>query len=227
MTPAQTPDQEATAARLKDELRQASASFRKKTARHQIRSRDAIYCAFSTPHFTVARSEAQRDAAQRLRRFGISEAEVAGRRVLDLGCNNGAMLFQLSNLAPASGLGVEYDPDKVDLAKRIATFARIDGLEFRVGDLDHLEAADLPGPFDIVFCLAIEAHVQRPAHLYDLLGAVTRGNLYFEANSPAATDDVLAELRRVGFTEIRHLGACDDDIRPSNNRRPLFTAIRR
>jgi 2-polyprenyl-3-methyl-5-hydroxy-6-metoxy-1,4-benzoquinol methylase len=183
-----------------------------------------IYCAFSTPRFTVRREEAQRDAVRRLEQFGLEPEDVAGKRVLDLGCNNGAMLFQLSNYAPTLGLGIEYDPEKVDLARRIAAFAGVDGLEFRAGDLDRLDAADLGGPFEIVLCLAVEAHVRKPRHLYQLLAAVTRGKLLFEANGSTPPEKVLSELTKAGFRDIRHLGTCDDDIVPRNNRRPIFSA---
>lgn len=213
-----------TAARLKDELRRESASFRKKSSRHRLKTSNAIYCAFSTPRFSVAREEAQRDAGRRLQRFGIVPDQVRGKRILDLGCNNGAMLFQLSNYGPARSLGIEYDRGKVELAQRIAEFAAIGQLEFRVGDLDQMQAADVGAPFDIVLCLAIEAHVKNPAHLYELLAGVTRGRLYFEANASTPPDDVSSELRRVGFAEIERLGVCDDDIVPKNNRRPLFSA---
>jgi SAM-dependent methyltransferase len=216
---------EAAERALKDELRRASASFRKKRSRHWLSTKDVIYCAFSTPGFTVHRDEAQRDAARRLEQFGLRSEHVGGRRVLDLGCNNGAMLFQLSNYAPALGLGIEYDPEKVDLARRIAAFAGVESLEFRTGDLDRLDAADLPGPFDLVLCLAVEAHVRKPRHLYQLLAAVTRGKLLFEANGSTEPDKVMSELGRVGFQGIRHLGTCDDDIVPRNNRRPIFSAV--
>lgn len=219
-------EEAATAAKFKDELREASASFRKKSARHKLRTREAIYCAFSTPRFTVTREESQRDAERRLERFGIGIEQVRGKRVLDLGCNNGAMLFQVSNLEPAYGLGVEYDAEKVDLAKRIAAFAHLKNLEFRVGDLDQTAASVLGAPFDVVLCLAIEAHVRNPDHLYELLAAVTRGTLYFEANGSTPPDDVTANLHKVGFSRIEHLGACDDDIVPRNNRRPLFSALK-
>lgn len=226
MKQVESPSNEAaTTALLKDDLRRESASFRKKATRHRLRTRDAIYCAFSTPRFSVAREEAQRDAGRRLQRFGIVPDQVRGRRVLDLGCNNGAMLFQLSNHEPACGLGIEYDPEKVQLARRIAEFAAIEHLEFRVGDLDQMQAADVGGPFDIVLCLAIEAHVKDPAHLYELLAAITRGRLYFEANSSTRPDDVRAKLQQVGFSEIVHLGVCDDDVVPRNNRRPLLSAV--
>ncbi len=134
------------------------------------------------------------------------------------------MLFQISNHAPLLGLGVEYDPEKVDLARRIASFAGVESLEFRTGDLDQLDAVDLGGPFDLVLCLAVEAHVRKPKHLYQLLAAVTRGRLLFEANASTPPEKVLSELTKAGLRDIRHLGTCDDDIVPRNNRRPIFSA---
>jgi 2-polyprenyl-3-methyl-5-hydroxy-6-metoxy-1,4-benzoquinol methylase len=221
------PAAESAAAReLREELRTASASFRKKDSRHFLSTRNVIYCAFSTPGFSVAKSEAQRDAARRLEQFGLAPQDFRGRTVLDLGCNNGAMLFQISNYGPARGLGIEFDPEKVDLARRIAAFAGIHCLEFRVGDLDAIEAQDIGGLFDVVLCLAIEAHVQRPDHLYQLLAQVTRGVLLFEANASTKPKSVVAALAKCGFSEIRHLGTCDDDIVPRNNRRPIFLARR-
>lgn len=217
-------DRAAAEARLKEELRAASASFRKKKSRHFLSTADVIYCAFSTPAFTVRRDEAQRDAARRLEQFGVRAEHIRGKRLLDLGCNNGAILFQLSNFQPAAGLGIEYDPEKVDLARRIAAFAGIERLEFRVGDLDALEPRDIGEPFDVVLCLAIEAHVQDPDHLYRLLAGITRGQLLFEANASTSPKSVTKALDKAGFHDIVHLGTCDDDIVPRNNRRPIFSA---
>ncbi len=214
----------ATARQLKDELRDVSASFRKKKSRHFLSTRDVIYCAFSTPRFSVTRDEAQRDARRRLEQFGLRAESVRGKRVLDLGCNNGAMLFQISNYEPALGVGIEYDPEKIDLARRIASFAGIERIEFRVGDLDALDALAVGGPFDVVLCLAVEAHVQDPDHLYRLLADVTRGVLLFEANASTKPKSVESALAKCGFSDIRHLGTCDDDIVPRNNRRPIFQA---
>lgn len=218
------PDRVAAAHALKNELRVASASFRKRGKRHFLATPDVIYCAFSTPALSVRRDEAQRDAARRLFRFGIGEPDVRGKRLLDLGSNNGAMLFELSSFGPASGLGVEFDPEKVDLARRIAVFAGLDTLEFRQADVDQLDATDLGPPFDVVLCLALEAHVQKPKRLYELLADLTRGKLYFEANASTRPKEVESALRAAGFEDIRHLGVCDDDIVPRNNRRPIFTA---
>ncbi len=198
----------AAARSLKDELRAASASFRKRDKRHFLATPDVIYCAFSTPAFAVVREEAQRDASRRLYRFGLGEADVRGKRVLDLGSNNGAMLFQLSNFGLASGLGVEFDAEKVDLARRIADFAGLAGLEFRQADVDELVAKDLGFPFEVVLCLALEAHVQKPKRLYALLGELTRGKLLLRGQrlDEAEGGRGAAARRRIhGYQEPRRL----------------------
>lgn len=209
--------------RLKDELLNACRTFHAERGRHELKQ-PRIYCAFQTPALVVARDEAQRDAALRLRRFGIGTAELKGKRVLDLGCNAGAMLFQASQHGVGRGLGLEFDEEKVAIARRIAAFSGLNELEFRAADIDRTEAKDVGGPFDVVFCLAIEAHVKSPDHLYRLLGTVTGELLCFEGNSSTDPAEVERRLRDAGFRDVAFLGVCDDDMRPENNCRPLLVA---
>lgn len=208
---------------IRDRLLTASGSFHKKTGRHELRTRDVIYCAFSIPGFTVTPEESQRDASKRIAHFGLTADSVAGRSVLDLGCNAGAMLLQLSNFEPASGLGIEYDVDKVQLATEIAQHAGVGNLRFEQGDIDALDAAEL-GVFDIVLALAIEGHVQQPDRLYALLGNVTGDLLCFEGNSTCDMTAVRERLSAGGFVDFVDLGFCDDDIDPRNNTRPQLLA---
>src|SRR5690606_27924540 len=121
---------------IKQQLRKTSESFRKKTGRHIIKSKEKIYCAFALPKLVVSREEAQRDASMRLARFGIRPEDVTGKRILDLGCNNGAMLFQLSNYSPSYCLGVEYDSEKVQIANKIIDFNSLKAFDVREGDVD-------------------------------------------------------------------------------------------
>lgn len=208
---------------LKDRLRSASRTFRKKEGRHKLKSEDLIYCAFNTDRFTVGRDEAQRSAPERLGRFGLTRANVEGKTALDLGCHNGAMLLELSNLGPASGLGIEYDADKVALAREIATYCGLSDLRFEEGDVDQLEARAL-GTFDIVFALAIEAHVLNSDHLYELLGQVTGELLCFEGNAGCNVEEVELKLMSSGFKNVTYLGLCSDDIQITNNKRPIIVA---
>jgi SAM-dependent methyltransferase len=217
---AHTPDD------IRTRLRGASGSFRKKDGRHELRTKNVMYCAFSTPNFTVAPKEAQRDAGKRVAHFGLTAENVRGKSVLDLGSNAGAMLFQLSNFAPRAGLGIEYDRDKVDLANEIAAHAAIPDVRFEQGDLDKLTAAEI-GVHDIVLALAIEGHVNNPERLYRLLGEVTGEMLCFEGNSNCDMAAARKHLKAAGFTRMVDLGFCDDDRDPRNNRRPQLLARKR
>ncbi|MBX9452111.1 MAG: class I SAM-dependent methyltransferase [Mesorhizobium sp.] len=208
---------------FKERLRDTSRTFRKKEGRHTLKSENVIYCAFGTDRFTVGRNEAQRSAPERLARFGLSRANVEGRSALDLGCHNGAMLMELTNLGPSHGLGIEYDAEKVAIAREIATYCGLNQLHFEQGDLDLLDAAAL-GTFDVVFALAIEAHVLDAGRLYALLGKVTGDILCFEGNGNCDVDAVKESLQAVGFQTIHYIGFCDDDIVPANNKRPMLVA---
>jgi hypothetical protein len=208
---------------IRARLLSASGSFRKKAGRHELRTKDVMYCAFSTPNFTITPEESQRDATKRVAAFGLTREQVEGRTVLDLGSNAGAMLFEISNFHPAAGLGIEYDSDKVDLATEIATLASIPDLRFEAGDIDLLDAATV-GVHDIVFALAIEGHVQDPDRLYELLGKVTGDLLCFEGNGKCDMDYVRSRLSLAGFGDFVDLGFCQDDRDPRNNNRPQMLA---
>ncbi|MGJ7461878.1 class I SAM-dependent methyltransferase [Halomonas sp. MA07-2] len=206
-------------------LQDASRSFRKKSDRHYLKSQGLIYSAFSVAGFSVARELAQRDAESRIQQFSLPDTIWQGARVLDLGCNNGAMLFQASNLGIQCGLGIEYDQDKVELALKITNTAGLKNLEFQQGDIDQLLASDLE-PYDIVFALAIERHVNDVEKLYLLLGKVTSKVLCFEGNGGCDIDVVKEKLIAVGFRDFSYKGFCQDDVVPSNNRRPVLLAFK-
>ena len=65
-------------------------------------------------------------------------------RVLDLGCGNGDLL---SRLRPAEGIGVDFSPAMVAVAKN-----RYPHLQFIVGDIENAETIRLlgPRPFDVI-----------------------------------------------------------------------------
>lgn len=208
---------------IRERLLTASGSFRKKDGRHELRTRGVMYCAFSTPNFSIDPAESQRDAAKRVAHFRLTADNVAGKSVLDLGSNAGAMLFQLSNFRPRVGLGIEYDQDKVDLANEIARSARIPGVRFEQGDIDQLDP-NAVGVHDIVLALAIEGHVNQPRRLYQFLGEVTGSLLCFEGNNKCDMRVVRKQLKRAGFGRMVDLGYCNDDRDPRNNRRPQLLA---
>ncbi|MEO0344834.1 MAG: methyltransferase domain-containing protein [Pseudomonadota bacterium] len=210
---------------LRDRLREASLTFKKRGTRHTCRAQ-RIYNSMELPHFSVSPSEAQRNCALRFRTLGINAVDIEGKRLLDLGSNIGGMLLEAQRLGPRQSIGIEYDAEKIELSRTIAAYNGFNSLEFRQADIDLLEAQDLGEPFDTVFCFAIEAHVKKPERLFRLLAEVTATKLYFEGNSSTAAEAAEASLRAVGFKHVESLGMCDDDFLPENNNRPLLVAIK-
>lgn len=208
---------------LLGQLSDASRSFKKKTARHTLKSQGLIYSSFTVGEYCVPRELAQRDAKTRIAQFDLLPSEWEGKRVLDLGCNNGAMLFHLTNVGIASGLGIEYDADKVAVAQEISDFVGVNHLHFQQGDIDALDAEAL-GTFDIVMALAIEAHVNQPERLFELLGRVTERVLCFEGNSGCDIKATRQRLLACGFIRVEYKGFCTDDVVANNNKRPVLIA---
>lgn len=200
-----------------------AGSFHAASGRRERHDKSRPFASFITRNVSVLPASAQLDTAERLRRFGVGAKHIREKTILDLGANLGSTLFQLSNFMPTRALGIEFDDAKVALATEVTAESKLDNLEFRVGDLDKLSPAEL-GEFDVVFCLALEGHLIDREHLFQILGAVTASELYYEGNSGCDVNEVAAALRDVGFVEVNYLGSCSDGTQPANNVRPLISA---
>ena len=202
-----------------------SKTFRsdKEGNRHVCKT-ERIYCSFTVPGLVVRAEEAQRNAARRFARYGMTKSDLTGKRILDLGCHAGGMLFAAQEFQPGQCMGVEYDLNKVRVARRIAAFADLPQVHFQQGDIDRTSPRALGGEHDVVFCFALERHLTRRHRLCRLLGRVTRDLLLFETNSQTDPAQVERELRRNGFRHVEQLGMCDDDSCPENNVRHLLKA---
>lgn len=103
--------------------------------------------------------------------------ELRTMSILDIGCYDGWILHQLSDLPFARMVGVE--PRERNLRKG-QVIREILGLstrvEFRVGDLESLGQE----PFDIVLCTGVLHHVESPAAALRRLHAVCRRLLILE-----------------------------------------------
>lgn len=208
---------------IKARLREVSIDFNTNGGRHTC-SQGKVYNSFSLPGFSV--DGAQRDCAKRHERLGTI-GQLYGKRVLDLGSNVGGMLLHAQQcFQPGECLGVEYDESKVMVANRVVAFCDLGGVRFIQGDIDKITTMSVNGPYDVVFCLAVDAHVKDRKRLYRLLGEVTDETLYFEGNANTDPSEVEVLLFKNGFKRFEHLGVCDDDSRPENNCRPLLRAFK-
>lgn len=206
---------------LTQELLDASATSRSRDGRHTP-AQQKIYTGFSLPGFRV--DDAQRDCAKRHERFGSAEI-LPGKSVLDLGCHVGGMLFEAQRFKPGECLGLEFDKDKVVVTRRVAAFCGLNDVEFIQTDIDEVYQEYFgKSSYDVVMCLALEAHVQDSKRLYRLLGQLTHEVLFFEGNANTDVRRVVAALKDGGFSRVAILGICDDDSREENNCRPLLRA---
>jgi len=208
---------------LKDRLRLACETFSTGTKRHVCRAR-RIYSSFSLPYFSVEVSEAQRDSARRLALFAINKDILQNKSLLDLGCNTGGMIFEAQKFKPAQCVGVEYDSDKVELATKITAYCGLNNTKFICGDIDEVNMQKIGGKFDVIFCLAIEAHIKKKSRLYQFLAEISNNVIYFEGNSTTNVQQVKDQLLTGGFNKVEFLGFSDDDCLPDNNCRPLIRA---
>ena len=206
---------------LKCRIREASKSFRSaRKERHYLKTNDVDYCSFSYKQFSLDEIGAQRNAKIRLEHMGLDGPQFVGRSVLDLGCHVGAMLFQIANYGITKGVGIEFDEEKVEIAREIAKLTEAP-LLFQAADLDTLDAEQI-GEFDIVLALSIEKHVVSQPRLISLLGKITADLLIFEGNAKCCIGDVCEQLFENGFRRIEWRGYCVDDVREENNRRPIL-----
>ena len=75
--------------------------------------------------------------------FGLADLR-PGERVIDLGSGSGMDAFLAAMLVGPTGrvVGVDFTPEQVQKARRLADGAGIDHIEFREGRIEHLPAAD-------------------------------------------------------------------------------------
>lgn len=218
---------ERNVSKLKDSLREASLSFTtvRQSGRHACKAQ-RIYSAFALPRFVVTRDEAQRNCARRYQSFRVADGDLRGKTLLDLGSNIGGMVFEAQRMEPRTSLGVEYDAEKVQVARRVAALNDLPNVQFDCTDIDRATIESLGGPYDVTLCLAVDGHVRKRERMYRLLGKITRDTLLFEGNSRTDHAYVCRRLRASGFRQVQYLGVCDDDCLPSNNVRPLIRATK-
>ncbi|SDC34022.1 class I SAM-dependent methyltransferase [Shouchella lonarensis] len=210
---------EALKTKIISELTSASTSFRKKQGR-LVPKKTMPYATFSLP--TIEVKTAHRNSTRRLQQFEMNESDLRNKTLLDLGSHCGSMIFESQKLKPKMCLGIEYDEDKVHVAKKIAAFAGLNHVQFKQGDLEKLSLKDLNHSFDVVYCLSIDAHVQNKEHLYRLLESVTKELLLFEMNTLTPPKETIKDFQRLGFNTVSFLGYCDDER--GNTTRALFKA---
>jgi SAM-dependent methyltransferase len=162
------------------------------------RSSDSSYDAgYHSVNLRGCKIQGRRDAQARL---GVIEYEFVGKAVLDIGCNQGGILFSLAETIRV-GVGIDYEVKVINACHAIRSLNEKSNLTLFVFDLDRdpldniLELIPESG-VDVVFLLAVCQHIKKWRELISFVAKISP-TLIFEANG---TDDQkseqLLELKR-------------------------------
>ena len=90
-----------------------------------------------------------------LKNFSVDELKEFS--ILDIGCNDGWVLHQLSDLPFKKMVGIEPREKNIDKGRKVREILKLkNSVEYRVGDIESLEGE----VFDIVICAGVLYHVE-------------------------------------------------------------------
>jgi SAM-dependent methyltransferase len=164
----------------------------------------------------------QRIPSERLSQLPVS---LRGMRVLDLGCNQGGMLFEARKMGILSGVGIDFDSRMINAANKIKQFCDASNLDFFTFDLEKEDLETIVDflprlAVDIVFLLSVCMWIKTWKDVIRFSSRIAP-RLLFESNgSPrqqAAQIDALHEM----YSNVAMLAARSDDD-PRQKNRSLF-----
>ncbi|MEX2670962.1 MAG: methyltransferase domain-containing protein [Phycisphaeraceae bacterium] len=164
----------------------------------------------------------QRNPRERLDAIPL---DFSGKTVLDIGCNQGGMLFALRDQI-ASGTGIDFDTRMINVANRISRCMGANHLDFYVFDLatEQLDIIRdlLPTPkVDIAFLLAVCMWIPNWREVIQFTADVS-DQMVFESNgSPRQQQEQISYLESL-YGEVTQLTASSDDDATSCTSRQLY-----
>jgi hypothetical protein len=158
----------------------------------------------------------RKDVAERMRH--VAEADLAGKRVLDLGCNLGMSCYLAAERGAAEVAGIEGSRNIASAAIRLnSVFAA------PCSFLQHDLGIELPlAKFDTIFCFSIINHVKNKEALVRTVDGALGSVVYFEGHAQTSMADYEYFLNARRFSKIDLLGYTSDGIHKSSSSRPLW-----
>jgi len=191
---------------------------------------DTAYSALPYPagYHTVRLADGSEIVGQRdpARRIELLSVEMSGKTILDLGCNQGGMLFALRDRIDR-GIGVDYDHRMINAANRLRANLRAANLDFYVFDLER-EPLELirdlvpDGRVDVVFLLAVCMWLGNWRRVIDFAHSIST-EMIFESNGTQKQQTEQETYLRARYKAVTLLaGQSEDD--PVQKQRKLFHA---
>lgn len=165
----------------------------------------------------------RRNPAKRLELLSL---DFSGKSVLDIGCNQGGMLFGIE--VPIKwGVGLDYDKRMINLCNFQRSAGKVNNIDFYVFDIDsdpHDLIRDfLPEPrVDVVFLLSVCMWVEKWRELIDLCSDIST-TMVFESNGTDAQQEEQIAYLWTKYANVRKLTEASDDD-PKQKKRMLYVA---
>lgn len=133
-------------------------------------------------HLGALELQGQREPMERIK---LVPLDFTGLTVLDIGCNQGGMLYSLSSKL-AHGIGIDFDSRLINAANKVKSHAKIDNLDFYVFNLEN-EDLNIIRDFlpvarvDVVFLLAVCMWIENWKEVIQFAKSIST-NMLFETN---------------------------------------------
>jgi SAM-dependent methyltransferase len=166
--------------------------------------------------------QGQRNPSKRL---DLVPVAFEGKTVLDIGCNQGGMLFQLDRVLKA-GIGIDFDSRMINVANRIKVARESHNLAFYVFDLEkeplELVKDFIPGEkVDIAFLLAVCMWLSNWKQVIDFTASIS-SSLLFETNGTDEQQSLQERYLRSRYEHSTLLSETSDDDERQKKRRLLY-----
>lgn len=105
--------------------------------------------------------------------LSMTGGTLAGKRVLDIGCNSGFWSIQARRAGAEAVLGVDASAENIDQARLVARLIGLDRVSYDVANAYDISSAS-PGAFDVTFFIGILYHLDKPMLAVERLYDATR-----------------------------------------------------
>ena len=178
----------------------------------------AGYHSIELPGLSLA---GQRNPRQRI---PLIPFDFRGKVVLDIGSNQGGMLFALADQI-RHGVGIDYDHRLVNAANKVRSHARVPNIDFYVFDLEkedlNLIRDFLPADkVDVVFLLAVCVWIQNWRDVVRFAASIAE-SMVFEANGKVEQQQEQVDLLHTLYQKVQLLQERSVDD-PLQKKRKLY-----
>lgn len=118
---------------------------------------------------------------------------ISGKRILDVGCNDGFWGFQFARRGAAAITGIDVRQDHVDRANLLRDYYKFGNASFYCYDTETMNMPrDLSGPFDLVLFYGLLYHLSDPVGTLRSVSAVTSKVIAVQTFITGSPQSVLA-----------------------------------